>query len=119
MEIKNKLKGYSFLGIRTLTDDENYKVGDTCRNSYDWDYENDTSSFNTDPIELPGTCSVLVLFDDLDEMTDEEIISKLNKISCNYVGEQAILIGGNAAEYGADENEIIIEDAEVIMILNK
>ena len=48
---------------------------------------------------------------------DEEIINQLTNISCNYIGEQTILIGGYRAEYGSDENEIIIEDAEVLMIL--
>lgn len=115
--LRDKLKGLR-LGIRTTSDDEFYKTGDTCRYSYEWNYEYDCSTYDTEnSIKLNGTCAVEVIFEDLDEMSDEEIINQLTNISCDYIGEQTILIGGYRAEYGSDENEIIIEDAEVLMIL--
>lgn len=47
-----------YIGIRHLADDEHYNVGDYCRNSYDWDYELDRSTYDTEePQELPGTCA--------------------------------------------------------------
>lgn len=107
---------YQFFGIRHLADDEDYKIGDIARNSYDWDYENDISSYHTDPIELDGTCAYNTQIEsDFDEL--EEIVEKLNKSIKNatYSGKIAVL-GCNYIEYGADENEIIMEDAEVLFI---
>lgn len=47
--------GAEYIGIRHLADDEHYNVGDYCRNSYDWDYEHDCSTYETDePQELPA-----------------------------------------------------------------
>lgn len=111
-------EGYTWIGIRHLADDENYKVGDFCRNSYDWDYENDRSSYeNDDPEELPGTCAYNTRINSgWDE--DEEIEIKLKKAisgSACYSGKIAV-IAGNYAEYGNDPEEIIIENAEVIYL---
>ena len=117
--MKNKLKNFSVIGIRTITDDENYNVGDICRNSYDWDFENDCSTYNTDnPVQLNGTCAIEIFVDcDIEDMTEEEIINEINNAECNYAGSKKILIGGNSSSYGDDENEVIIRDAEVIAIL--
>lgn len=111
-------EGYAWIGIRHLADDENYKVGDFCRNSYDWDYENDRSSYeNDDPEELPGTCAYNTRINSgWDE--DEEIEIKLKKAisgSACYSGKIAV-IAGDFAEYGNDPEEIIIENAEVIYL---
>ncbi|HBY20961.1 MAG TPA: hypothetical protein DEG71_08125 [Clostridiales bacterium] len=111
----NTLKSYSVYGIRVNADDESYNIGDTCRYSYEWDYENDCSTYNTDtPIKLPGTCSLhLVIYEDT---TNTELINKINEIKNKYAGEQIVIIGGYDYEYGSDDNEIIIEDAEVLLI---
>lgn len=112
--------GYEYIGIRHLEDDEEYAVGDFLRNSYDWNYEYDCSSYHTDePVELPGTCAyhtgIRTGWDD-----EEELAEKLDKAifgsSC-YSGK-AVIIGGNRSEWGNDEHEIIIEDAVVIAILD-
>lgn len=111
------IKKYKAIGIRGLTRDENYKIGDICRPSYQWDYENDISTYDTEnPETLSGTCATNIgidtFFDD-----DAEILEKINNTmrNFNYMGKMA-LIAGNDYEYGADENEIIIEDAKVIHI---
>lgn len=112
------IKKYTKIGIRGLTRDEKYQVGDICRNSYDWDYENDCSTFATEnPIELNGTCAVDSCID-IDFDTDEEIVTKLDKVlkNFNYCGCK-VIIGGLNSEYGADENEIIIQDAVVLQSL--
>ena len=67
--------GYSWIGIRHLSDDENYQIGDYCRNSYDWNYEYDCSTYETDePQELPGTCAyntqIMTGWDDPEEMEE-------------------------------------------------
>lgn len=106
---------FEFIGIRHLADDEEYSVGDICRNSYDWDYEYDCSSYGTEnEVELDGTCAYDTKIDKyIDEQN--EIEEKLKKAldEAPYCGS-AIIIGGNRIEYGADENEIIIRNAEVI-----
>ena len=116
-KIMNSNCGY--IGIRHLADDEVYKIGDICRNSYDWDYENDCSSYGTDnEIELDGTCTVDTKIElEWDDM--EEIEKKLEyaiELSEQYDGVIAI-IGGNRIDYGADDNEIIIENATVIDLI--
>lgn len=38
--------GYTFIGIRHVSNDESYQKGDCCRNSYDWDYVVDCSTYD-------------------------------------------------------------------------
>lgn len=109
------IREYKVIGIRGLTGDENYNIGDFLRNSYQWDYENDCSTFDTDnPLELNGACAkdteIDTFFDE-----DEDIIEKINKIlkDFDYNGDR-VLVAGNDYEYGMDENELIISDAVVI-----
>ena len=112
--------GAEYIGIRHLADDEHYNIGDYCRNSYDWDYEFDRSTYDTDePIELPGTCAyntrIIAGWDD-----SEDIGKKLSKAlveSNRYLGP-SVIVAGDRAEYGADPGEIIIKDAIVIAIIN-
>lgn len=112
-------EGYKWIGIRHLSDDENYAVGDLCRNSYDWDYENDRSSYDSEnPIELPGSCAYDTKIDstwDDDEEIEEKLHKAISESSC-YFGKIAV-IAGNSAEYGNDPEEIIIGNAEVIYLV--
>lgn len=111
--------GYNWIGIRHLADDENYQIGDYCRNSYDWNYEYDCSTYDTDePQELPGTCAYNTKIDCRWD-DPEKIAEKLAKAieNANYIGTP-VIIGGDRAEYGNDEGEIIIADAVVIAYLD-
>lgn len=115
-----KNSSYGWIGIRHLEDDEDYNIGDYCRNSYDWDFEHDCSTYETsEPRELPGTCAInthiQALWDTPDEIIDK--LEKSLKMSNCYYGE-AVIIAGNSAEYGNDEGEIIILDAVVICNLS-
>lgn len=113
------LKRFNFIGVRVLTDDEDYNIGDTCRNSYDWDYENDISCYETDGTELNGTCAIDTEIDttwDSKEEIEEKILNAINFIKSNYWNSKIVVIGGNNVEYGQDPKEIIIEDAEVIRL---
>lgn len=108
--------GAEYIGIRHLADDEHYNIGDYCRNSYDWDYEYDRSTYDTDePQELSGTCAydtgIQSAWDDPEEIKDK--LKKAIKASDIYYGD-IVILAGNRATYGNDENEIIIEDAIVI-----
>lgn len=119
-EILNKVnkEGYSVVAIRHCAEDEDYTVGDICRNSYDWNYELDCSTYDTDePVELEGACGYHVRgFENLDADEIEEateIFEKAMKEAETYYGK-VVIIAGNRYTYGNDENEVIIEDAEVI-----
>lgn len=119
-EILNKVneEGYSVVAIRHCAEDEDYTVGDICRNSYDWNYELDCSTYDTDePVELEGVCGYHVRgFENLDTDEIEEAAELLNKALKGaelYCGEM-VVIAGHSYTYGNDENEVIIEDAEVI-----
>ena len=82
----------------------------------DWDVENDVSSYETDPKELDGTSAY---FTGIDTLDDEEEVEKKLLITLEeskvYSGA-AILLGGDRYDWGNDDNEIIIEDAEVLYI---
>ena len=112
--IKNS--SYEIFGIRHIASDESYIVGDCARNSYDWDIENDVSSYETDSRELDGTSAY---FTDIDTLDDEEEIEKKLLIALEkskvYSGT-AVLLGGDRYDWGNDDNEVIIEDAEVLYI---
>ena len=114
-------EGYGVVAIRHLAEDENYTVGDMCRNSYDWNYEYDHSSYeDDDPIELDGTCGYhIVGLENLDENEIEEakrLLEKAIEEASIYAGK-AVVIAGNNYEYGNDEHEVIIADAGVIAII--
>lgn len=107
---------FTEFGIRHLADDENYNVGDEVRNSYDWNYELDHSTYEDDePVELYGACAYDVNIDSIND-TDDEIIKQLKKAleeSKCYYGK-AVLLGSSWSEYGQDANEIIMQNAEVL-----
>ena len=111
---------FAWIGIRHLSESENYKVGDYCRNSYDWDFDCDCSTYYTDdPQELDGTCAYNTeIYTHLDnsEEIEEKLIKSISRSNC-YAGK-AVVIAGDYAEYGTDDNEIIIQNAKVIGILN-
>lgn len=114
-------EGYGVIAIRHLAEDEQYEVGEMCRNSFDWNYELDCSTYDTDePIELDGTCGYHITgFENLDEEEIEEATELFEKAmreaTSNYVGEVVIIVGSRFT-YGCDENEVIIWDAEVIAV---
>ena len=111
-------EGYSVVAIRHCTDDENYSVGDMCLNSYDWDLENDRSTYGTEiEEELPGTCGISIpefIYLDNEELAEAEAaFAKALKKSSPYQGK-AVVIAGTRYEYGYEDGEVIIWDAEVI-----
>lgn len=122
--IKNEFEkgnNHFFAGFRGLTEDENYKVGDTARDSYEWDLENDCSAYHTTGETADGTCAIGGEIEWLDE--DEEIIEKLTqwKNEIAYYGETddvVFLIGDSEGEYGTrDENEVRIIDPIVVAFI--
>lgn len=111
---------YGVVAIRHCAEDEDYKVGDCCRDSYDWNYEYDHSTYYDDePVYLAGTCGYNISgFEYLDENETEEaekLFHQALKESELYVGK-TVVIAGTRFEYGNDENEVIIADAVVIAV---
>lgn len=105
---------FRVIGIRSLWDDEKYNIGDICRCSYDWNHEYDRSTYGYENVEFNGTCAINTEID-LYWDEDEEIIEKIEETYKKaYWHTDVVIIAGNQWEYGEDDNEVIIEDAEVI-----
>lgn len=105
---------FRVIGIRSLCDDEKYNIGDICRYSYDWNHECDRSTYGYENEELNGTCAINTEIDYYwDE--DDEIITKIEETYKKaYWNTDVVLIAGYQWEYGEDDKEVIIKDAEVI-----
>lgn len=119
-----KENGYRFFGIRALTDDEeNLKAGDRCRDSYDWDVENDCSTYATTGATLNGACAVSIdrdgffLTDFNSEDEDRDAIEAAVKDAFSYGKKLAVIGSKEGYENGADENEIILEYADVLEVI--
>ena len=109
-----EISKYNVLGLRGTRPDENYKVGDSARNSYDWDAENDCS---TDE-ELNGTCSVSIDVSWLEGAEDliKRIENTLEDVE-QYHGKNVVLLGGWSGSLGTDGGELVIENAKVLAII--
>ena len=113
------------IGIRGLCEDEEYKVGDTARESYEWDFENDCSTYVTDGEEglKTGGTSCLMIGNDMDDV--EELAANIEKSfddikDYGYPGKGfALLVSKHPNNDGAfDPGETRLEDAEVIAIMD-
>lgn len=113
-------EGYEVVAIRHCAEDEEYNVGDICRNSFDWNYELDHSTYeDEEQVELNGTCGLHIIgFENLGEEEVEEATELFNKAmeKANVYSGQVVVIVGDSYDYGSDEDEVIIRDAEVIAI---
>lgn len=115
--------GYGYFGLRA--DDMEYQEGDICNNSHqlfqdpifdefgDLVYpevdDHDSPYYGYfDAGELNGTCGVKFNPDN-----ENSIEAALETVKM-YSGKNLYIIAGNSMEYGNDEGEIIIRDAEVI-----
>jgi len=116
---------YNYVGVRGLAEDEEYNVGDICRESYEWDFENDCSAYYTTGKLAGGTCCTEILFSDLwddDEDSLNELARRIEEIAeknSEYGdSDKQIIIGGNSTASGClDDGEARIENAVVMAIL--
>ena len=114
---------FGYFGLRA--DDMEYRIGDICNNSHqlfqDPDFDEDGELIYPeiedpespyygfyDAGELDGTCAVR--FNPEDENSTEVALETV-KI---YSGNNLYIIAGDSMEYGNDDGEIIIRDAEVV-----
>ena len=116
--------GYHIFGIRIIENEAGVlSVGDNVPDSYDWDIEADVSTRETTGETLPGACAIEINANDLwldgsDDDEAEKAISEAVKKSKVYYGEQILMIAGKGRyEYGNDQDEIIISNADVIGIV--
>ena len=84
---------YEFIGIRVQ--EQAFELGSISHLSHVWDDGEDTG------VELDGIC-----------------VCRLNRLGREqYFGDHAAIICGNEAEYGEDDGELVIRDAEVVKVI--
>ena len=98
-EIKNTVEkmdlswDYEFVGVRVQ--EQEFELGAIEHLSHVWDNGDDTG------VELDGICAC-----------------QLDRLGVNnYFGDHAAIICGNEGEFGEDDGEVIIRDAEVVFII--
>lgn len=95
------------------------RCGEVLEPSYQWDIENDVSCYETTGEQLAGTSAIDITNYIIDlSYEGGEVARQIFEIvtTANYDGYPCI-IRGVFAGYGQDENEVLIEDAEVVMPL--
>jgi hypothetical protein len=84
---------YEFVGVRVQ--EQEFELGTIEHLSHLWDNGDDTS------VEFDGIC-----------------VCSLDRLGANnYFGNHVAIICGNEAEYGEDDGELIIRDAEVVKVI--
>ena len=115
MEIINKAHEEDYnavFGIRT--DDASMNIGDACRLSHEWDYENGWEAEGY----MDGTCATGIGYLWFDgEQDDIDEINKALEIQKDYQGAHQYVVMGSGYEYGNDPAEIVMTDAKVIAVL--
>lgn len=120
-EIKNLISKaeYDYIGIRA--DSRDYQIGEVMDNSHQLFQDPQYADFECTELlypyisegtyagfydggELDGTCAL-----EVSERNIEEMLERVMSYGSKYY-----LIGGNSMEYGNDDEEIIINNAEVI-----
>ena len=84
---------YEFVGVRVQ--EQEFELGTIEHLSHVWDNGDDTG------VELDGIC----------------VCSLVRLGANNYFGNHVAIICGNEAEYGEDDGELIIRDAEVVKVI--
>ena len=114
---------FSYFGLRA--DDMEYQIGDICNNSHQLFQDPIFDDFGDllypaiedpespyygfyDAGELDGTCAVK--FDPDDERSVKAALETVKM----YSGKNLYIIAGDSMEYGNDDGEIIVGEAEVI-----
>lgn len=120
-ELKEVLDNGWFLAVRATRSDEQYAVEDLCRQSYEWDLENDVSSYFTTGELAGGTCGLEV---DTNDCTAEELSARVAEAvekvrAYGDVGGQIIVIAGRRlnTNFQMDDGEARIVDAWVQYIV--
>lgn len=90
------------------------RCGEALAPSYQWDIENDVSCYETTGEQLPGT-SVLDITDVIISYeTDEAARQIFDVVTAGRYDGYPCIVHGPFAGYGQDEDEILIDGAEVV-----
>lgn len=105
---------YETIGIRAVPIEQEgeYGIGDILPESYDWDFENDTSTYNTTGETLGGSSALWIRIEDGETL--EEAIQRALEGTYEYEGKDIFIVGGKYVEEGNDTNEVVIKDATAI-----
>ena len=111
-EIINYLeqRKYNYYGLRSMTRNPiDYTsmvatVGEILDNSYAWD-DGETTDY-----QLTGTSALEIDIDD-----NEERINQVIADIAVYHSGQVVLLGSYSRDYGSDEGEVILRNAEVLL----
>lgn len=95
------------------------RCGEVLEASYQWDLENDISCYETTGEQLHGTSAVDItdLIIDASYMIDEAARQIFDVVTAQRYDGYPCVVRGAFSEYGQDDNEVLIEDAEVVMSL--
>ena len=115
---KEITENHYIVGVRSLAEDESYEVGDYCRDSYEWDVENDCSAYYTTGETANGTCATYIETA-YDEKELAELIAKAVEENARIYGGKQVLIAGKQINNDGmfDPGEVRIVNAKVIMII--
>lgn len=128
-DIKKAISGtdFEFYGLR-VDDGIRYNIGDTANNSHqlfqDPDFDEDGELIYPyiedgiyagfyDAGELDGTCTI-----GFDAEDDASIVKAIEQVKI-YFGGNVHVLGGDYAESGNDNGELIISGAEVLGVYSK
>ncbi len=105
---------YQVIGIRAVPREQEgkYKIGNVLPESYDWDFENDVSTYYTTKKTLGGSSALEIRVDDYDTL--EEAIQKCLEGTYEYEGKDIFIVGGKYLNSGDDTNEVVIKNATAI-----
>lgn len=106
--------GRCAFGIRSLCGDEDYKVGETARPSYDWDHETDRTTYGTDGEREIGTAAIQVGVCDVAVTSDD--VRKAVAAAKAYGGRRLALLASDDCTGGEDVHEVDLRDAEVLAV---
>lgn len=94
-----KAEEYSHYGLRAISEDEEYSVGDWARESYEWDFEEDCSTYETTGERAGGTCCVKIFLDFVEEENEAKEIERVLSKARDYAnGGKIVLLGGRRAQ---------------------
>ena len=125
MDSKN---GCRFFAVRGLCEDEQYKVGDDARESQEWDFDVDASSYDTTPLSAGGTCGTkLPLEGEMNDIEDDkELLAAIEEsiaVNKGYGDGRRVIIAGTddvCCAYPVDDsNEARITNAVVIALVEE
>ena len=114
---------YAAVGVRNVCEDEMYTVGDDCRESYEWDLENDCSTYHTTGATANGTCATHIdtqSFDTNDNAVElASRIAQIIETNKAYGSDNQVIIAGCGLNNDGyfDQGEVRITEAHVIMVV--